>query len=140
MGALCLLPLFTRMNVWVSGAVAFGMFVVASKNVYEHYILWSIPFLIIVTFVQRSTMALICLGLGMTSMALRTEVKQFLDSDINLNWTLMLAITFLVMCISLVVQQGNFREALVFQWLQRLKDRAKAPEPTPEPETASENG
>jgi hypothetical protein len=122
---LCLLPLVAHLGPWRGGAVAFGLFVCSTKNVYEHYIMWSIPFMVLVVFLERSTIALIAFALGTLTMTLRTERITFLESDIAYEWAMLIGGTFFVTCVYLILTSGGFSQAPVGRLLAYLRDSLK---------------
>jgi hypothetical protein len=133
MAALCVLPWFVRLDVWRSGALAFGLFVAATKNVYEHYIMWSMPFMIVLAFTGRSIVALIAFALGTLTMTLRTERMIFLESDIAYDWSVLLGATFFATCVTLIATSHGFSDSVVVNLLRRLK-AARRSRPSREPQ------
>lgn len=123
MVALCILPIFVRVNVWLAGALTYGLFVFGGKAVHEHYILWSLPFMLIIAFLERSVVALIAFMFAALSMALNTEREAFLVDDMLRRWAFMFGMLFLGACVYLLIKGGSFDGTPAQRLLSYLRSR-----------------
>jgi hypothetical protein len=87
-----------------TGALAFSLFILFSKVVYEQYILWSLPFLIIVYFLRRQKTVLAAFVIGSISCAIsyREYYKAVFRPDILDIWNILMGLTFLCASVSMI--------------------------------------
>jgi hypothetical protein len=137
MGLLCALPWIGRFGVWRCGAIAFGLFVAATKNVYEHYILWSMPFMVLLAFLERRALALIAFSFGTLTMTLRNERVTLLESGLAYTWSVALAIIFLFTVLTVIVTSGEFKDAPLPALIRRLAQSRRTVEPLKESASTS---
>jgi hypothetical protein len=123
MVALCVLPIFVRLNVWLAGALCYGLFIVGGKAVHEHYILWTLPFMLMIAFLERSVVALVAFMFAALSMALNTEREAFLVDDMSRRWALMLGLIFFGACLTLLIRGASLDGTLAQRALHRLRSR-----------------
>jgi len=94
--SLCVLPWFTRPDVWGTIAITFALFVVCAKNVHEHYILWSIPAMLITYATTQRVTILIAIMVATLSMAFHHEGQREIGNDIAVIWSALLALSYAI--------------------------------------------
>jgi hypothetical protein len=94
--ALILIALATEADAYASSAIVFTLFVVFSKVVFEQYIIWAIPFLIITYFATGKKTVMAAFIVGSASCIVNSEDYHLLPDDLLNVWSIMLAVSFLL--------------------------------------------
>lgn len=90
------LPFITRPDAFGMVAITFALFVVCAKNVHEHYILWSIPAMLITYVTTRRLSILIAILIATLSMAFHHEGQREIGNDIGVTWSALLALSYAI--------------------------------------------
>ncbi len=94
--ALLALPFVTRPDAFGTVAITFALFVVCAKNVHEHYILWSIPAMLITYATTQRLSILIAILIATLSMAFHHEGQHEIANDVAVAWSALLALSYAV--------------------------------------------
>jgi hypothetical protein len=97
-----LLALTVKTDALTFGAVTFSLFIVFSKVVYEQYILWTMPFLLLAYFIKRRNSALIAYLIGSISCILSFEGSYLIPDNVVNAWNLALAMIFALTALDLL--------------------------------------
>lgn len=94
--ALIVLPFVTRPDAFGTVAITFALFVVCAKNVHEHYILWSIPAMLITYATSHRLSILIAVLIATLSMAFHHEGQMEIGEDVAVTWSALLALSYAI--------------------------------------------
>jgi hypothetical protein len=89
---LVIISYLTDMGGLDTGLVVFALFIVFSPVVFEHYMLWVMPFLIIAYFIRRENFLLITFMVASISCVLTNEKRPWIWNEISNLWNILLAL------------------------------------------------
>jgi hypothetical protein len=108
---LLVLPWVTRPDPWMAVAISFCLFLVCGKNVHEHYILWSLPPLLMTYVRTQNTLVGVGLLVGMLSAGFYHEPLRELGGDITPGWALLFGGVYAVVVVQMLRMARRARAA-----------------------------
>ncbi|MFH1055817.1 MAG: hypothetical protein V1744_06980 [Candidatus Altiarchaeota archaeon] len=88
-------------DAYAMGAIVFTLFAVFSKVVFEQYVLWSLPFLIITYYLTKKRTTMAAFIIGSVSCAINNEDYRMLPENLANLWNILLALTYLAAAVDL---------------------------------------
>jgi hypothetical protein len=100
--SLLVLPWVARPDPWMAVAITYSLFLICAKNVHEHYILWSIPPLLMSYMRTQKLVIGVAMLVGMLSAAFYHEPRRELGGNITPIWAILFALTYAVVVFEMV--------------------------------------
>lgn len=108
-----------KTDEFTAGALIFSSFILFSQIVFEHYILWAIPFLLVTYFLKNKISALIAFLMASLSCAIHHQYHSLLGDILVKQWSILLAVVLLFFCADVI------RESFTLERIKRGVHRIK---------------